>query len=507
MDNPKVAGHLALGGVDDAGATARCGQVSRLAETAPPGSRLVAAERSAPITLPVRRMTPFPRGWSVTADKRRLAPVGAGRLGSDFTSPGGSFTIWFRGSFGRGVKVLVDGRSVGRALSVQTPEQMAQVANVSLAAGRHRLEIVRGGGDLKPGNGQDEVYDTVFVAPDVPVRLVSMPPSLARSLCGRHLDWIEVTTPTGQAGSGGAAPLPAGETPCPDLGAVAVDERVLIGPRPGTFYSVDALNPDVVRRGSSYYMFFSGNRARTDVGQWRTGLAVAKSPEGPFVVDPRAAAPQLNGGTIVRDRAFVQGYDRRGKRVPLFGRSRAGRTWQRFEALPAGGPGEWNYFPSDIGLQPLAGGFRAYFAGRPGRSGADLGAVDYRDGRWASSPRQVLTRVEGTWDGRDLGQPSVFEANGREYMLYGGLAADGQPRQIGVAVRDKGQWRRCGDRPFIAAGPAWYSQNAIDPEPEVVGDRLYVYFGGGAEPSLGGNMSGTIGLRVYRLPDLFPRGM
>ena len=267
---------------------------------------------------------------------------------------------------------------------------------------------------------------------------------------------------------------------------------------------MDALNPDVVRRGSSYYMFFSGNSARTDVGQWRTGFAVGKAPEGPFEVDPRAAAPQLNGGTIVQGGAFVQGYDRRGKRVPLFGRSQDGRTWRRFAALPAGGPGEWNYFPSDPALQPLAGGFRAYFAGRPGRSGADIGAVDFRDGRWASSPRQLLTRVEGTWDGRDLGQPSVFEANGREYMLYGGLAADGQPRQIGVAVRDKGRWRRCGDRPFIAAGKEpWYSQNAIDPEAEVAGDRLYVYFGGGARPSLGGNMAGTIGVRVYRLQDLF----
>jgi hypothetical protein len=187
----------------------------------------------------------------------------------------------------------------------------------------------------------------------------------------------------------------------------------------------------------------------------------------------------------------------------VIGRSRDSRTWQRFASLPAGGPGEWNYFPSDIGLQPLDGGFRAYFAGRAGRGGADLGAVDYRGGRWMSSPQQILTRVEGAWDGRDLGEPSVFEANGREYMVYGGLAADGQPRQIGIAVRDRGQWRRCGDRPFIAAGSAWYSQNAIDPEAEVVGDRLYVYFAGGARPSLGGNMSGTIGVRVYRLQDLF----
>ena len=191
--DPKVAGHLSLGGADDAGATPRCGQVRRLGKTAPPRSRLVAAERPAPIALPVRRMSPFPRGWALTADKR-VAPVGAGRTGSNFTSPAGSFTIWFRGSFGRGAKVLVDGREIGRALSVQTPQQMSRVGNVQLTAGRHRLEIVRGGGNLKPGNGQDEVYDTVFVNPDVPVRLVSLPLSLRRSLCGRHLDWIEVVS-------------------------------------------------------------------------------------------------------------------------------------------------------------------------------------------------------------------------------------------------------------------------------------------------------------------------
>ena len=52
--------------------------------------------------------------------------------------------------------------------------------------------MVRGGGSLKPGNGQDEVYDAVFLAPHSAERLVTLPRTAARTLCGRHLDWIEL---------------------------------------------------------------------------------------------------------------------------------------------------------------------------------------------------------------------------------------------------------------------------------------------------------------------------
>jgi hypothetical protein len=194
--SPRVVQHLPLGGADDASADARCGPVRRFAGLAGPGTTLVGAERPAPIALPVRRMTPFPRGWALTPDKR-VAPTGQGRTGSSFSSSGGRFSLWFRGSFGRGAKVFVDGRYVGRALSVQTPQQMARVGNVTLTAGRHSLEIFRGGGTLKPGNGQDEVYDTVILAPDVPERLVTFSRADARSLCGRHLDWVEVVGTVG----------------------------------------------------------------------------------------------------------------------------------------------------------------------------------------------------------------------------------------------------------------------------------------------------------------------
>jgi hypothetical protein len=60
-----------------------------------------------------------------------------------------------------------------------------------------------------------------------------------------------------------------------------------------------------------------------------------------------------------------------------------------------------------------------------------------------------------------------------------------------------GRFRRC-PRPLVE--PSFrYPQNAIDPEPLVERGRLYLYFGGGQRPSLGGNMNGTIWLRVYGL--------
>ncbi len=188
---PRVLQHLSLGGADDAAADPPCPAVRGLARGAPAGTQLLAAQRAAPVAVPVLRMRPVPRNWAITPD-RRVAPTGPGRMGTTFTAPAGRFDVWFRGSFGRGAKVYVDGRYVGRALGVQTPQQMARVGTTALPTGRHSIQIVRAGGNVKPGNGQDEVYDTVFLAPEVPEVPVRRAPSQAQTLCGRHLDWIEL---------------------------------------------------------------------------------------------------------------------------------------------------------------------------------------------------------------------------------------------------------------------------------------------------------------------------
>ena len=144
----------------------------------------------------------------------------------------------------------------------------------------------------------------------------------------------------------------------------------------------------------------------------------------------------------MRGGRFLQGYDRRGTGAAGRDQPRRARL-AGVPELPAGIGGEWNRYPSDVSLENLQGGFRAYFAAPAGWSGADSVTRPIAAGAGAS--RAILVRAPGWWDGLDLGEPSTFEAFGRRYMLYGGLRFSGEPRQIGLAVLVDGRWRRCGD--------------------------------------------------------------
>src|SRR5262245_18950822 len=91
--------------------------------------------------------------------------------------------------------------------------------------------------------------------------------------------------------------------PC-DFGK-PLSERVVMRPKAGTFYSVDVLNPDVVRRPGRYLLFFSGNSAHSEEGDWRTGVATGTRPEGPYRFDPRLHERFFNCGTaLVKGRFF-----------------------------------------------------------------------------------------------------------------------------------------------------------------------------------------------------------
>jgi hypothetical protein len=275
---------------------------------------------------------------------------------------------------------------------------------------------------------------------------------------------------------------------------------VVLRPAADSFYSVDVLNPDVVHTGNKFRLFFSGNSAHTPGGDWRTGVAVSRHPTGPFTVDSRLHEPFLNGSTIMVGGRFLHAATVPGLRSLVLFESRNAESWQQISAMPDPAGPSWRFLASDAYLRRTPTSVAAYFAAREGATGAQIGSVRFRDGRW-SQFAHVLARFPGDWDGLDLGEPAVFRARGRTFMLYGGLGGHGEPRHIGLARLTGHGWRRCGTRPFISAGAAWYRQNAIDPEPQVVGNRLYVYFGGGNVPSLGGDMKGTIGLRVYRLPE------
>ena len=221
-------------------------------------------------------------------------------------------------------------------------------------------------------------------------------------------------------------------------------------------------------------------------------MAVSRSPLGPFRV-LRRNWEFVNGGTLVRGGRLWQAATT--PSGPALMRSETGLRWQTVAPVPRFP--DWRAVVSDFSLRAWGDGIQAYFAGRAGPTGADIGTVSFRDGRWRDW-QLLLGREAVIGDGSDLGEPVVFRYGGRTLMVYGRMRAD-YVRELALAYRRQGVWQKC-PRPFFTApATGWYRRNVIDPEPLVMGDRLYLYFGGGIASSLGGDMDGRIGVRVYDL--------
>jgi hypothetical protein len=196
--NTKVLEHLPLG--DDLQPSARphCGEVRRLANVAREhGGQLAFVERPRSAVFVPSEAT-FPPSWTVDPTApRSLIPNGPGRIEGTLRVPrSGVYTVWLGGSFGRGMRVSVDGRSLGDvSYELDQRGQYERVTDVQLAAGRHELVLLRGGGDLHPGNGGSARRVGPVVLSPVPAarrRIEYSGPSRADRLCRLELDWIEV---------------------------------------------------------------------------------------------------------------------------------------------------------------------------------------------------------------------------------------------------------------------------------------------------------------------------
>ena len=210
---------------------------------------------------------------------------------------------------------------------------------------------------------------------------------------------------TAVAATCAATSRPAEAKPC-DLGQV-IAKRPLLLPSPSTFYSVDVLNPDVVRKGRTYYMFFSGNREHTPAGLWRTGLATSRSPLGPFRVQRGLRGTFLNGGTTMWRGRFWQATSHYRYGNVLMS-SRNGRRWRRVAQIPA--PDEWPTI-ADFYLRPRGNGLRAYMLVRATNGaavGGTIAALDWRHGKW-SGFRTLLAPGPLAWENTDLGEPGALQ--------------------------------------------------------------------------------------------------
>jgi hypothetical protein len=143
----------------------------------------------------------------------QLVAFGAGSDRMSFTLPRtGAYDVWMAGTIGRPLKFILDGHALGTiAYEERYPGQFLHIGMRALAAGRHRLTILRGGGSLHPGSGDDVDPDTRGLGPVVfspaepasqPVQVA--PASAAARICAAPVgyQWLEVIAP-------GAAPSSA----------------------------------------------------------------------------------------------------------------------------------------------------------------------------------------------------------------------------------------------------------------------------------------------------------
>jgi hypothetical protein len=119
------------------------------------------------------------------------------------------YELYLGGSFGRGFEVRVDGRKVGRVKDELAGfVSFVPVTQVYLSAGVHKFEYTYPHLDLTPGSGEtvnngEYAADTRFTSLSAvvlqplqypPSELISVPPSEARHLCGRPLEWVELVS-------------------------------------------------------------------------------------------------------------------------------------------------------------------------------------------------------------------------------------------------------------------------------------------------------------------------
>lgn len=103
---------------------------------------------------------------------------------------GGSYAIWVAASTGRGLRVQLDGRTVGAVKAVNTNGEWLPAGTVNVRPGRHRVALVMPEGNLAPGDGyRGTTGPVVFQARSDRANLLRT--SDPERFCGRRLDWIE----------------------------------------------------------------------------------------------------------------------------------------------------------------------------------------------------------------------------------------------------------------------------------------------------------------------------
>ncbi len=314
--------------------------------------------------------------------------------------------------------------------------------------------------------------------------------------CGRYADF-QLPPPPGRAG------------PAPAFHWEMRNKPILTRGAPGEWDSVDVLNPSVLRNEAVYWNFYSGFDGRA----WHTG--VATSPNG-FVwtkrgriLSPDPATWEggyiaANGSALVYNGEFLYWYQAGAPPRLGLARSRDGRAWTKMPdpVLGAGPRGSWDERgAADPFAIRVGDRFYLYYLGMDRARRQRLGVARSADGvHWEKLRSNPILELgaAGTFDEIGLGEPAVWAAAGRYWMLYTGRDRR-EYRRIGLAVSDDGvRWQRSSAAPVLAGNQAWDDKVVCDPTVEVTPDGVRVWFGGGNVATSAERLNGQIGYAVLR---------
>lgn len=192
----EVAEHLPLGGFEEPGDEPDCAEVLRLAALAGPGGALVAPVRRPNVSASLST-SGHPADWLPTeAGSPDLVPHGPGTAQLTVDVPrDGRYGFYLQGSVRNRLALVLDGVEIGSVeQQLNESQQFLYFGSALLGSGLHEIELVLDGQSLAPGSGgPPEPIGPLVLSPvaneDPPLREV--PATEARTLCGKHLDWVE----------------------------------------------------------------------------------------------------------------------------------------------------------------------------------------------------------------------------------------------------------------------------------------------------------------------------
>jgi len=157
-----------------------------------------AARRETSLFVP--REGPLPPRWYPDGlFKFLVRTVGPGQVSGTVRVPAkGLYDVWIEGSFGRPIEVRVGGRKVGSAkYELAQPASWIRVGRARVTSLNPAISVTRGGGDLRPGNGDGPrtLGRVALVRSGDEPRLVVGARAVARAACGRGVRWIELVRP------------------------------------------------------------------------------------------------------------------------------------------------------------------------------------------------------------------------------------------------------------------------------------------------------------------------